>query len=161
VDGDRSTLSNAHRSGGVTGSKFPPADTARAHLKFSRAFTAGMELASLFAERSLAMLLSTKEILGFKIRATNGDIGEVADFLVDDQFKLRYLVIDTGGWLSGKQVMLSTAWISQVDVENQTVVMNIDKKRIEEGPDYSGDHTLDRDYETRLHAHYQYPPYWL
>jgi hypothetical protein len=107
------------------------------------------------------MLLSTKEILGFKIRATNGDIGEVADFLVDDQFKLRYLVIDTGGWLSGKQVMLSTAWISQVDVENQTVVMNIDKKRIEEGPDYSGDHTLDRDYETRLHAHYQYPPYWL
>ena len=107
------------------------------------------------------MLLSTKEILGFKIRATNGDIGEVADFLVDDQFKLRYLVIDTGGWLSGKQVMLSTAWISSVDVENQTVVMNIYKKRIEEGPDYSGEHILDRDYETRLHAHYQYPPYWL
>ena len=107
------------------------------------------------------MLLSTKEILGFKIQATNGDIGEVADFLVDDQFKLRYLVIDTGGWLSGKQVMLSTAWISSVDVEKQTVVMNIDKKRIEEGPDYSGDHVLDRDYETQLHAHYQYPPYWL
>ena len=44
---------------------------------------------------------------------------------------------------------------------NLLVVMNIDKKRIEEGPDYSEEHVLDRDYETRLHAHYQYPPYWI
>ena len=107
------------------------------------------------------MLLSTKEILGFKIQATNGDIGEVTDFLVDEQFKLRYLVIDTGTWLSGKKVTLSTAWISTVDVEKQTVVMNIDTKRIEEGPDYSEEHVLDRDYETRLHEYYRLPPYWL
>ena len=103
----------------------------------------------------------TKEILGFKIQATNGDIGEVADFLVDDSFKLRYLVIDTGKWLTSKNVVLSTAWISSVDVENQTVVMNIDKKRIEEGPGYSDEHALDREFEAQLHAHYQYPPYWL
>jgi PRC-barrel domain len=107
------------------------------------------------------MLMSTKEILGFTIQATDGEIGQVSDFLVDDHFKLRYLVIDTGKWLPGKKVALATAWISSVDPRRQLVVMNIDKKRIEEGPDYSEEHVLDREYETRLHAHYQYPPYWV
>lgn len=106
------------------------------------------------------MLMSTKDILGYNIQATNGEIGQVSDFLVDDQFKLRYLVIDTGKWLPGKKVILSTAWISTVDPQKQTVVMNIDRKRIEQGPDYSEDHVLDREYETRLHAYYDYPPYW-
>jgi hypothetical protein len=107
------------------------------------------------------MLMSTKEILGYTIQATDGEIGQVSDFLVDDHFKLRYLVIDTGKWLPGKKVALSTAWISTVDPHKQTVVMNIDRKRIEEGPDYSEEHVLDRAYETHLHAHYRYPPYWL
>jgi hypothetical protein len=107
------------------------------------------------------MLMSTKEILGYTILATDGEIGQVLDFLVDDGFKLRYLVIDTGKWLPGKKVALSTAWISSVDPRKQVVVMNIERKRIEEGPEYSEEHVLDRDYETLLHAHYQYPPYWL
>ena len=48
-----------------------------------------------------------------------------------------------------------------MDPQKQTVVMNIDKKRIEEGPLYENEHVLDREYETRLHEHYRYPPYWL
>jgi len=100
------------------------------------------------------MLKSVKECLGYTLLATDGEIGEVSDFLLDDELKLRYLVIDTGRWLRGKTVMLSTAWISSVDPQKQTVVMNIDKKRIEEGPEYSNEHELDREYEAR-------PPYWL
>lgn len=107
------------------------------------------------------MLKSMKESLGYTILATDGEIGEVSDFLLDDELKLRYLVIDTGHWLPGKKVMLSTAWISSVDSQKQTVVMNIDKKRIEEGPNYSNEHVLDREYEARLHDYYRYPPYWL
>jgi len=107
------------------------------------------------------MLKSVKECLDYTLLATDGEIGEVSDFLLDDELKLRYLVIDTGRWLPGKTVMLSTAWISSVDPQKQTVVMNIDKKRIEEGPDYSNEHELDREYEARLHNPFRYPPYWL
>jgi PRC-barrel domain protein len=107
------------------------------------------------------MLKSLKECLGYSIKATDGEIGQAIDFLVDDDLKLRYLVIDTGGWLSGKKVALSTAWISSVQPDKQVVVMNIDRKRIQEGPGYSEEHVLDRDYETRLHEHYRYPPYWI
>ena len=46
------------------------------------------------------MLKSLKECLGYSIKATDGEIGKAVDFLADDDLKLRYLVIDTGGWLS-------------------------------------------------------------
>jgi PRC-barrel domain len=82
------------------------------------------------------MLRPTKDILSYKIMATDGEIGSVSDLLVDDSdLRVRYLVIDTGDWLPGKQVILSTAWISSLEPERQLVVMNIEKKRIRESPE--------------------------
>jgi hypothetical protein len=61
------------------------------------------------------MLKSVKECLDYTVLATDGEIGEVSDFLLDDELKLRYLVIGTGRWLPGKTVMLplpgSARWI--------------------------------------------------
>jgi predicted acetyltransferase len=113
-------------------------------------------------EEERAMLRPLKEILSYKILATDGEIGGVSDLIVDDQeMKLRYLVIDTGSWLPGKKVVLSTAWISSVVPQKETVVMNIEKKRIQEAPEYRPDAVFDRDYETRLHDYYRFPYYWL
>lgn len=108
------------------------------------------------------MLRPVKNILNYKILATDGEIGGVSDLIVDDQeMKLRYLVIDTGSWLPGKKVVLSTAWISSVVPRKETVVMNIEKKRIQEAPEYRPDAELDREYETQLHDYYRFPYYWL
>ena len=68
------------------------------------------------------MLRPIKNVLNYRILATDGEIGSVSDLIVDDQeMKLRYLVIDTGNWLPGKKVVLSTAWISSVAPERETV----------------------------------------
>ena len=108
------------------------------------------------------MLRPVKDILNYKILATDGEIGGVSDLIVDDEeMKLRYLVIDTGSWLPGRKVVLSTAWISRVVPQKEAVVMNIEKKRIQEAPDYRPDAQLDREYETRLHDYYRFPYYWL
>ncbi|HEX9748829.1 MAG TPA: hypothetical protein VGB86_10545 [Methylomirabilota bacterium] len=56
--------------------------------------------------------------------------------------------------------MLSTAWISSVAPERETVVMNIEKKRIQEAPEYRPDADFSREYETRLHDYYRFPYYW-
>jgi hypothetical protein len=133
-------------------------------------FQRGMDVARLVIKhrrsnnetRSPPMLRPVKNILNYKILATDGEIGSVSDLIVDDrEMKLRYLVIDTGSWLPGKKVVLSTAWISGVAPERETVVMNIEKKRIKEAPEYKPDAQLDRDYETRLHDYYRFPYYWL
>ena len=58
-------------------------------------------------------------------------------------------------------VVLSTAWISSVAPERETVVMNIEKKRIQEAPEYKPDADFSREYETKLHDYYRFPYYWL
>jgi hypothetical protein len=75
---------------------------------------------------------------------------------------LNYRILATDGEISGgKKVVLSTAWISSVAPERETVVMNIEKKRIQEAPEYKPDADFSRDYETRLHDYYRFPYYWL
>jgi uncharacterized protein YrrD len=107
------------------------------------------------------MLRSIKEMMDYTILATDGEIGHVSDVLLgDSDLKVRYLVIDTGGWLSGRKVLLSTAWLSSVAPEKQMVVVNIDKKRIEESPPYDSTADIPREYETRLHDYYGFPYYW-
>jgi uncharacterized protein YrrD len=107
------------------------------------------------------MLRSIKDMLDYSILATDGEIGHVSDVLLgDSDLKVRYLVIDTGGWLSGRKVLLSTAWLSSVAPEKRMVVVNIDKKRIEESPPYDSNADIPREYETRLHDYYGFPYYW-
>ena len=53
------------------------------------------------------MLIKASDIKGFKITATDGSIGTVTDFLFDDEsWTLRWIVVDTGTWLSGRKVLL-------------------------------------------------------
>jgi hypothetical protein len=107
------------------------------------------------------MLRSMREMFEYSILATDGEIGHVSDVLLaDSDLKARYLVVDTGGWLSGRKVLLSTAWLSSVAPTRKSLVVNMDKKRIEESPPYDPEEDLPREYETRLHDHYGYPYYW-
>jgi PRC-barrel domain protein len=107
------------------------------------------------------MLRSIREMLEYSILATNGEIGHITDILLgDSDLKARYLVIDTGGWLSGRKVLLSTAWLTTVSPERKMIVVNIDKKRIEDSPPYDSDADIPREYETWLHDHYGWPYYW-
>src|SRR5947208_12601105 len=102
------------------------------------------------------MLRSIKDMLDYSILATDGEIGHVSDILLgDSDLKVRYLVIDTGGWLPGRKVLLSTAWLSSVAPGKRLLVVNIDKKRIEESRLYDLDVENLRDYETSVQPHYR------
>ena len=107
------------------------------------------------------MLRSIKDMLDYTILATDGEIGQVSDILLgDSDLKARYVDVDTGGWLSGRKVLLSTAWLSAVAPRKQALVVNLTKKRIEEAPPYDPDVKIPREYETQLHDHYGYPYTW-
>ncbi|MEO7034282.1 MAG: PRC-barrel domain-containing protein, partial [Polyangiaceae bacterium] len=54
------------------------------------------------------MLREAKVFQNFKLRAKDGDVGKARDFLFDDKYwTVRYLVADTGGWLAGRNVLIS------------------------------------------------------
>ena len=59
------------------------------------------------------MLHKTSKIIGFHLVATDGEIGHVDDVLVDEQWNVRYLVVDTSNWIGGRSVLLAPAALDE------------------------------------------------
>ncbi|WP_373539945.1 PRC-barrel domain-containing protein [Chamaesiphon sp.] len=107
-------------------------------------------------------LRSTREVSGYHIQATDGEIGHVEDFIIDDQtWAIRYLIVDTVNWWSGKKVLVSPRWIERVSWEESKVFINLPSEIIQQSPEYMQETLLMRDYETRLHQHYNRQGYWV
>ena len=106
-------------------------------------------------------LRSAHEVSGYHIQATDGEIGHVEDFIVDDEtWAIRYLIIDTQNWWPGKKVLLSPQWIERVSWNESKVFVNPSRALIKQSPEYTEESLLTRDYETGLHRHYNRQGYW-
>lgn len=103
---------------------------------------------------------NVKSLSGFTIGATDGEIGKVKDFYFDDQtWTIRYLVVKTGGWLSGRKVLLSPLALWQADWENKVFSVNLNKQQVQDSPDIDTEKTVSRQHEIDLYNHYAWPYY--
>jgi sporulation protein YlmC with PRC-barrel domain len=109
-----------------------------------------------------AHLRSTNEVGSYNIQASDGEIGHVEDFIIDDKtWAIRYLVIDTHKWWPGKKVLVSTHWIEHVGWGESKVFVNLSRESIKNSPEYTEESLLSREYETILHRHYKREGYWV
>jgi hypothetical protein len=107
-------------------------------------------------------LRSTNAVTGYYIGASDGEIGHVEDFIIDDQsWKVRYIVVDTRNWWPGKKVVISPEWIQNVSWSDSTVYVELTRGAIKNGPEYDPSRPIDRDYEGRLYQHYGREGYWM
>ena len=107
-------------------------------------------------------LRSTRAVGGHHLQALDGEIGHVADFIIDDEaWAIRYLVIDTHNWLPGKKVLLAPQWIERVNWGERKVFVNLKREAIKQSPEYAQEFVLTRDYEAALHQHYDRQGYWV
>jgi sporulation protein YlmC with PRC-barrel domain len=105
-------------------------------------------------------LRGAAKVTGYHIEATDGAIGHVEDFIIDDEtWEIRYIVVDARNWLPGKKVLVAPQWIERVSWEDSKVYVNLSREAIESGPEYHVD-TLNREYEGKLYDHYDLPKYW-
>jgi hypothetical protein len=105
-------------------------------------------------------LRSMKDVMDYTLQATDGDIGHVDDFIIDDEpWVIRYAVIDTGNWWPGKKVIVAPTWISSVDWKNSKLHVNLSRATVQSAPEFDSDH-LSRAYETELYKHYGQENYW-
>jgi uncharacterized protein YrrD len=105
---------------------------------------------------------STEEVSGYHIEATDGEIGQVEDFFVDDNsWEIHYLEIDTRNWLPGKKVLIAPKWVKRFDWEDKEVYLAMTRQQVKDSPEYETPKPLDRAYETRLYNYYGLPYYWL
>ena len=62
------------------------------------------------------MLHRLSRIRGFHVGATDGPLGHIDDFIVDEAtWQIRYLVIDTSNWLGGKWVAVSPTSVTGIE----------------------------------------------
>jgi hypothetical protein len=107
------------------------------------------------------MLHSVNSLRGFHVRATDGDIGSVREVYFDDEdWAVRYLIVDTGGWLSGRKVLISPYSVSSLDWNDTAVVVRLTREQVERSPDIDTDRPVSRQHETEYNKYYGYPAYW-
>jgi uncharacterized protein YrrD len=106
-------------------------------------------------------LRSSQDVTGSHIQATDGELGHVEDFLIDDEtWAIRYLIIDTRNWWPGKKALISPKWIERISWLEAKVFVNLARETIKQAPEYMEGSLLTREYEASLHAHYQREKYW-
>jgi len=107
------------------------------------------------------MLNRVKTLTGYSLACLDGIIGTVKEFYFDDQFwVIRYLVVDTGDWLPGRQVLISPHAMVAVMKEGQHIAINLKKQQIEDSPSLDSDKPVSRQFEERYHEFYGWPMYW-
>jgi hypothetical protein len=107
------------------------------------------------------MLEHARNLKGFGLKATDGEIGSVKDFLFDDRFwAIRYLVADTGNWLTGTTVLLSPYALHAVDKEARAIVTILSRHQIEGSPSLEHDLPVSRQFEQKYNGYYGWPAYY-
>ena len=107
------------------------------------------------------MLRSMKDLENYAIGASDGPIGHVKDFYFDDDsWVIRYLVVDTGSWLNGRQVLISPMAIRQANWLDRLLPMALTKEQVRNSPDIDADKPVSRQHELEYIGYYGYPAYW-
>jgi len=107
-------------------------------------------------------LRSSETVTGYRVESTDGEMGHVNGFVVDDElWAVRYIEVATRNWLPGKKVLVAPEWILRVSWMDSNVYAFLSEEDIKSAPEYLLDRPLTREYESLLYAHYGRPPYWL
>ena len=109
-----------------------------------------------------AHLRSTREVGHYRIESTDGLIGHIEDFVIDDEtWTIRYLIVNLGTLLEGKKVLLAPSWTQRVNWPEGKIYVDLTKLAIQMSPEYSEAALLTREHETGLHQHFNRQGYWI
>ncbi len=100
-------------------------------------------------------LRSTHKVTGYTIHATDGIIGDVEDFIVNDNsWKLEYLVVDTGHWFPGKKVLISPKLVKEIEWDTSEVIINVSEADVKNSPEYEPGEAISESYAANLQNYY-------
>jgi hypothetical protein len=110
-------------------------------------------------------LRSSREVIGYNIEASDGEIGHLEDFIIEDEsWIIRYMIVDTRKWLhwlpGGKKVLIAPTWIDRIDWAEATVYVDLTRDQVKDSPEFDPSTPVNREYEVLLHDYYGRPKYW-
>jgi hypothetical protein len=103
-------------------------------------------------------LRSTKELIGYSILATDGEIGHASDFIAQTQdWTIRYLVVDTGHWFTNNKVLISPSWIKRIVWHESSIEVSQSREKIKNAPEFDPAAPVNRTFEERMYDYYGQP----
>ncbi len=107
------------------------------------------------------MIRSVKKTIGDTVQATDGEIGKIVDCYFDDkEWVIRYLVVQTGDWLGGRQVLVSPISITVAEWSGDQVRTTLTRAQVQKAPDINTKVPISRRVEMDFHKYYGFPFYW-
>jgi hypothetical protein len=100
-------------------------------------------------------LRSVAAVAEYRVHASDGEIGHVEDFLVeDDDWSIHYLVVDTKNWWPGNKVLISPLSVRNIDWADRQVNLGATRQKVKDSPAYDPSMTVDPIYEQNFHSYY-------
>lgn len=106
-------------------------------------------------------LRAAREVTHYHVEASDGEMGRVQGFLIEDEtWALRYLIVETGHWWHGHQVLIAPQWIERVSWAHSTLYLALTQAAVRGAHTYDPAQPLERESEASLHRHYGRTGYW-
>ena len=103
---------------------------------------------------------TVKSLTGFKMNATDGEMGEVKELYFDDEnWAVRYLIVETGNWFSNKKVLISPQALLTPDWSNKNFPINLTKDQIKNSPDIDTARPVSHRQQIEMYGHYAWERY--
>jgi hypothetical protein len=107
------------------------------------------------------MFKTLNQLSGSSVTATDGLIGHVKEAFFDDRsWAIRYLVVDAGTWLSGREVLISPYSVKQPLPLEKNINVVLTRQQVKDSPDIDTHQPVSRQHEKQFMGYYAYPEYW-
>ena len=107
------------------------------------------------------MLFAESTLKGYVVEASDGEIGQLSDLLLDDRsWKIRWLVLDAGHSLRRRKILLHPSALGAPDPMRQSIAAKLTKAQIEGSPDFPKHQSVSREMEALLYKYYGWDPTW-
>ena len=108
------------------------------------------------------MLRSLKDLEGYTVSAMDGELGSVADLFLDDRrWVIRYLVVNTGGFLDRRDVLVSPIAFRDVDWATHLFHVALTRDKLSRSPLVDTHMPVSRQHELDYFRYFGYSNYWV
>jgi uncharacterized protein YwbE len=133
---------------GIWGAQMLPADLIRLAPETSAAEQGSADV----------HLRSSREVIGYRVRATDGKAGHVEDFLYEEaSWRIRYIGVNAGNWIRGRHVPVSPLWAQSVSWKSRAISFDLGVRALRSAPECRSPEALTPEFEWRLRAHFGRP----
>lgn len=106
------------------------------------------------------MKRSITSIIGYSIKAIDGEIGKIKEFFFDDEtWTVRFVIVKTGNWLTGSRVFISPEALIASDWDDENFKVNLTREQIRNSPEIDIAKPFSRQQEIRIFDYYELNSY--